>query len=171
MMQMKRILNISLLIFLTFVEAIAQISTTNSISINVSATVMSNSPVELTTLNNMIIEGDITSNKEIYISPLTNRNAGLMLAKGRPNSRARMTYLINETLTNKKGTGKISLVYEMSGYPERIQKASNLISTGDFILNFGNDGAYYLWLGVRANLEYTLPGSYVGKFTVEIEYI
>jgi hypothetical protein len=168
---MNRTLYILLLIFLAEVVTNAQVSSGKSISINVSATVVGNSPVELTTLNNMIIEGDINRMKEIYISPVKSPNAGLLRVKGRPNSQARMTYIINETLTDVNSTGKITLAYEMSGNPIRIQRASTLINTGEFILNFDNDGLYYLWLGVKIKLNHAYPGKYTGDFTVEIEYI
>jgi hypothetical protein len=82
-----------------------------------------------------------------------------------------MTYIINETLTDVNSTGKITLAYEMSGNPIRIQRASTLINTGEFILNFDNDGLYYLWLGVKIKLNHAYPGKYTGDFTVEIEYI
>lgn len=148
----------------------AQVRAT-TISVNVSATVVSDSPVELSTLNNMIVSGDLDENNEIYISPINNTNAGLMRAKGRPNSQARMTYIIYEVLNEETGAGSISLRYEMSGNPERVQRASRLIDSGEAILEFGPDGVYYLWVGGRVDVSQAIPGKYGGQFTLEIEYI
>jgi hypothetical protein len=152
------------------VQAEAQVRAT-SISVNVSATVVSDSPVELTTLNNMVVTGEMDENNEIYISPITNTNAGLMRAKGRPNSQARMTYIIYEVLNEADGDGIISLRYEMSGNIERVQRASQLIDSGEAILEFGPDGLYYLWVGGRVDISQAAPGRYGGQFTLEIEYI
>jgi hypothetical protein len=168
---MIRLRYITLLISLATVVANSQVSPGKSISINVSASLVSDSPVDLMTLNDLIISTDINSEKEIYISPISNPDAGLLRARCRPNSQARMTYLINEVVHDVNGADIISLVYEMSAWPTRVQRASTLINNGEFILNFGSDGLYYLWLGVRVKMDKSMPGEYTGQFTVEIEYI
>jgi hypothetical protein len=94
-----------------------------------------------------------------------------MRAKGRPNSQARITYIIEEELSANSGTGKITLRYEMSGNTERVQRAARLIDTGEAILNFGSDGLYYLWVGCHIDLTKAPSGKYTGQFTLEIEYI
>lgn len=159
-----------ILLVLGAIQLKAQIRA-GSISINVSATVVSDSPVELTTLNNMIVSGQPNQSQQIYISPITNTNAGLMRAKGRPNSQARMTYIMYEVLSEETGAGSISLRYEMSGNPERVQRASTLIDSGEAVLKFGPDGLYYLWVGGRVDVSKAAPGKYGGQFTLEIEYI
>jgi hypothetical protein len=161
------------ILILTFLPGIlmAQVPVSENISISVSATVVSNSPVELTTLSNLILKGNYSGLKDVYISPVTNPDAGLMLAKGRPNSQARLSYIMEEILSDEKGPGKILLKYEMSGNRERVQKASKLIDTGEAILDFGEDGVYYLWVGCHIDLSNALTGKYIGQFTLEIEYL
>jgi hypothetical protein len=90
---MKYTISILLMIFLPAILK-AQATTISSISINVSANIVSNSPVELTTLNNLIVRGNYSGMKDFYISPISSPDAGLMRAKGRPNSQARITYLM-----------------------------------------------------------------------------
>ena len=168
---MNRTLHTVIMILLTAAEALAQIPAGGRISVNVSATVVSNSPVVLTTLSNMVISSDKVKLKEIYISPVSNPSAGLMLLRGLPGSQARLTYLINETLTAESDLGKIAMAFEVSSYPTLVQRASELNNSGEVILNFGADGTYYLWIGGRVNLNEAIPGKYKGQFTLEIVYI
>jgi len=149
----------------------AQIPAGGSISVNVSATVVSDSPIELTTLSNMVLFGEINENQEIYISPISSSKAGLMRAKGKPGSKARVTYILKEALSNDNGNSNITIQYEMSGHPERIQRAAILVNTGEIVLDFGSDGLYYLWVGGRVNISKAAPGKYTGQFTIEIEYL
>lgn len=144
--------------------------TQSSIVIDVSATLVSDSPVVLTTLSSMKVAG-VNSGSEIYISPIANTNAGLMLAEGKPGSQARLTYIMTEVLDEENGNGSITMRYEMSSFPERVQRSSKLIDTGEAILNFGNDGKYYLWVGGHIDLSKASGGKYIGQFTIEIEYI
>jgi len=149
----------------------AQVPAASSISINVSANIVSNSPVELTTLNNLILRGNYAGMKDFYVSPISSPDAGLMRAKGKPFSQARITYLMEEVISDTIGTGKIILKYEMSGNTQRVQRASRLIDTGEAILNFGDDGLYYLWIGCHIDLSQASAGKYNGQFTLEIIYI
>ena len=149
----------------------AQIPGGSSISINVSATVVSDSPIELLTLSNMIVQAEIIDNQNIYISSISNPNAGLMQVKGKPGSKARVTYILNEVLSQADGNSSITIKYEMSGHPERVQRAAKLMDTGEVLLEFGTDGLYYLWVGGRVNVSKAIPGKYTGQFTIEIEYL
>ncbi len=162
---------LGLLLVFVAITVKAQITTKNGISIVVSATIVSDFPVELTTLNNLVVSGDESAEREIYISPLTSSWAGLMRAKGKPGTQARMTYIVKEVLSNETGMGYITLNYEMSGNAERVQRASNLINTGNAILKFGEDGLYYLWVGGKVDTSNAVSGKYTGQFTIEIEYI
>jgi hypothetical protein len=167
---MKYTVNILLLIFLPAMLK-AQVPSVNNISINISANIVSTSPVELTTLNNLILRGNYSGMKDYYVSPISNPDAGLMRAKGRPNTQARIIYLMEEVISDTTGTGKIILKYEMSSNKERVQMASRLIDTGEAILDFGNDGFYYLWIGCHIDLSKATAGKYTGQFTLEIVYI
>jgi hypothetical protein len=160
-----------LIILLVVAGVKAQIPAGGSISIQVSATVLSDSPIELTTLSNMVLNGAINEKQEIYISPISNPHAGLMRVKGKPGSRARVNYILKEVLSHDNGNNSITMNYEMSGYPEMVQRAAVLIDTGEVLLDFGSDGLYYLWVGGRANVSKAAPGKYTGQFTIEIEYL
>lgn len=149
----------------------AQVPLVENVSISVSARVVSESPVELTTLSNMIVVGGNNGGEEIYISPISSANAGLMQVKGTPGSQARITYIMSEVLSEASGQGSINIKYEMSGNPERVQSSSKLIDTGETILNFGADGLYFLWVGGHIDLSNTTGGKFVGQFTLEIDYI
>lgn len=168
---MRRTIVFIWVVFLVSASAKAQIRAGSSISINVSATVLSDSPIELTSLSNMVLNGEINEIQEIYISPISSPSAGLMRAKGKPGSMARMTYILKEELSNDIGNSSITIQYEMSGHPDRVQRASTLIDTGEVLLDFGKDGLYYLWIGGRINVGKAAPGKYTGQFTIEIEYL
>ena len=168
---MYRILYTITAILITVAEAIAQVPTGGSISINVTATVVSNSPVVLTTLSNMTLTSDKIRQKEIYISPVTSPSAGLMLLRGQPGSQARLTYMVKEVLSEESGAGRIDLAFEISSYNTLVQRASELDTSGEVVLNFGIDGTYYLWVGGRVNLDKARPGKYKGQFTLEVVYV
>jgi len=147
------------------------VCSTGSASLNITATVLNISPVQLTTLHDMYIDRDLNNDREIYISPLTGINAGLMRADGIPDAQVRMTYLMNEVLREESGNGKISIHYEMSGNDEWVQEASEIIDTGEAVFNLGDDGSYYLWIGGFVNIADAGPGKYNGQFIIEIEYL
>ncbi len=149
----------------------AQYPTEPSISISVSARVKAGQPVELTTLHNMNIKGENKDGNEIYISPMTNVNAGLMRANGSPRSQVHLTYQISEVINEKYSEDTVAINYEISINRERVQNASTLISTGEVVLDFDDSGVYYLWLGGNINLSGAVGGLYVGQFTIEIAYI
>jgi len=110
-----------IILFCNNVAGQSSVCSTGSASLNITATVLNIFPVQLTTLHNMYIDRDINNDREIYISPLTGINAGLMRADGIPDAQVRMTYLINEVLREESGNGKISIRYEMSGNDEWLQ--------------------------------------------------
>jgi len=161
----------SILLFALLLRNTACAQSTSNIVISVSATLISDTPIVLTTLNNMTVSGAASENQELYISPITSPNAGLLLAKGRPGSQARMTYVVSEVLNESKGAGSISIQYEMSGNNQRIQRSSILIDTGEALLDFDSEGQYFLWVGGHINLSKAVTGKYNGQFTIQIEYI
>lgn len=139
--------------------------------VNVTVTVLNKVPVQLITLNNINIPAGIESNKEIYISPVNSSFAGLLKAKGLPDAKVRMSYLIDELLPEENGNGNISIRYEMSGNERWFQESSVLINTGEAVFNIGSNGIYYLWVGGHINIVEAGVGRYHGKFTLEIEYL
>jgi hypothetical protein len=163
---------LSLVIFtLLGLMAEAQIAVSKSNSINVSATLVSDDHIDLMTLNGMLISGDFDKKKELYISPITDPRAGLILAKGRAGSQARLTYTIQEVLVEINGAGSIKMRYEISGCSSLVQLASTSFLKGVAILNFSSNGLYYLWVGGHANMSKAFAGNYIGQFSLEIVYI
>lgn len=141
------------------------------IQINVSATVVATSPVEIITINNITLDvADMVEN-EIYISPLTNPNAGLFQLVGQPNSEIRIKYDKEVTIVSDDNIGTIDIAYELSVYPENVQTASYGFTTEEEIIQFDESGDYFIWVGGRINLVNASSGAYSGQFSIEIEYI
>ncbi len=150
----------------------AQTPVSNSFPINVKARVVSDVPVEITTLQHMTVSRALGADSgALYISPINSSSAGLMQAKGRPGTLVRMEYVIHEELPEENRAGTIRIRYEMSGNKEMVQAASQLIDTGEFEFNLNNDGVYFLWLGGWVHIEEAAPGTYKGEFNIEIQYI
>lgn len=163
---------LAIILFLSVPAAAgAQVKVRGDLSVSVSATLLNDAPLELTTINNLVISGDYGQSKKVYISPVTSAEAGLMKASGRPGSQARITFIMDEIIQNHEGNSAITVRYEMSGNKERIQRSSRLFDTGETTITFGSDGVYYLWLGCSLNTGNAGPGNYQGQFTLEIEYI
>lgn len=143
----------------------------SSIQISVSATVVADSPVEIITISNIRLDvADMVEN-EIYISPLSNPNAGLFQIKGQANSDVRIKYQKQETIVSDDNTGSIAIAYELSVYPENIQTASYAFTSEEEVIQFGETGIYFIWVGGRINLANATSGAYSGQFSIEIEYI
>ena len=143
----------------------------NTASLNITATVLDNYPLQLNTLNNMYIRNDMNEETDIYISPVASAGAGLMRASGKPNALVRMTCLLKEIFPEDNGNGRISVYYELSGNDEWVQEASTIIDKGESVFTLNNKGFYYLWIGGFIDLARAGPGRYRGQFTMEIEYI
>jgi hypothetical protein len=157
-------------LLLTFAAA-GQEHDEGKISIHVSATVINISSVEIVTLQHISLRGGSRLTGKLYISPLTDANAGLVQLKGKPGSVARVSCLLTEELQEKNGNGRIFIRYRLSGHPERIQHAARLIDTGEINITFNEKGIYYLWIGGQVDLTRAFPGTYTGQFTLEVEYI
>lgn len=141
------------------------------IQLTVSATVVASSPVEIVTINNIRLDvADMVEN-EIYISPLTNPNAGLFQLIGQPNSEIRIKYNKDEIIVSDDNLGSISIDYELSVYPENIQTTSYGFTTEEEVIQFTETGVYFIWVGGRINLANASSGAYSGQFSIEIEYI
>jgi len=143
----------------------------SSIQITVSATVVADSPVEIITISNIRLDvADMVEN-EIYISPLSNPNAGLFQIKGQANSDIRIKYQKQETIVSDDNLGSIAIAYELSVYPENIQTASYAFTAEEEVIQFNETGIYFIWVGGRINLANATSGAYSGQFSIEIEYI
>lgn len=165
---MKFIKLFALLLLLPFL-GFSQIG--SSVQISVSATVVSESPVEIITITNMVIDTEEIIENEIFISPLNNPNAGLFQIIGMPNSQIRINYNKNVTIFSDDNSGSVRVNYELSYYHEKIQTASYAFSTDEQVLEFDETGIYYIWVGGNINLNNAVSGTYSGQFSIEIEYI
>lgn len=143
-----------------------------SVSITATATVL-NSNIELITISDIgIVEANrLQDGNEIYINPVFDAEAGIMLASGLPNAQIRVSYLSEMEITRRDGPGSLFFVYEVSGYPGQNQRESELLETTDRELRFNEDGQYFFWIGGRIDLSQAQPGNYDGEFTIEIEYM
>ncbi|HMG14274.1 MAG TPA: hypothetical protein VK590_02435 [Saprospiraceae bacterium] len=142
-----------------------------SVSIKATATVIEVQEIEMITMQDMVLDQANIENGFIYISPKRDPEAGVMLVKGRPNSKVRINYINNLNLHNAVGEGKLEFHYEVTGYPSNNQRASQVLDSADPIIQFNEEGKYYLWIGGRVNVKDANPGNYLGEFTFQIEYI
>jgi len=149
----------------------AQAPAGNQLTLSVSATVVSDTPVEIITLRNLQVSGEEIKQGIIYISPVTSPYAGLMQLKGEPGKMVRISYLMDDELLEEEGKGKIMINFELSSNHERIQAASSLVYTGELLIRFDHTGTSYLWIGGRIDTGLATHGKYTGSFTIEIEFI
>lgn len=140
-----------------------------SVSINISATVQST--IELITIQTLDLQNADRDESIIEIDPGASSNAGNMVARGNPGSEFRLNYLEVRELTNAEGSGIIFFEYRVAGNTVDEQNTSESLSQEVRELQFNDEGEYYLWVGGRVDLSNAEPGSYTGDFTIEIEYI
>lgn len=158
-----------LLILTSFLGVNAQDKDKISAQINVSAEVIQS--IELITVNTVQF-GDIQpSQKQIYVNPVNNLNAGFMIAVGTPGAEFRLNYLPERVLTQAGGNASLTFEYEISGNTEDDQASSELLEQDNRNIRFNSEGRFYIWVGGSVNLEEAAPGNYEGDFTIEIDYI
>lgn len=169
---MAKLLGSLLVIFSLGQEFVnAQVNSDDSIvgRVLVSAQVIQS--IELVTVNSMTFGNAQPGQKELYVNPINDANAGFMIAIGTPGVEFRLDYLNARRLTNVDGEGFLTFTYEISGNDLEDQDSSELLNNDNRSIRFNNDGRYYLWVGGRVNLENAQPGNYEGDFTIEIDYI
>ncbi len=140
---------------------------TATININAQVTPV----IELVTINSMTFGNSDADENELYVNPITDLNAGFMIALGTPEAEFRLDFLRARELTNTTGEGTLTFTYELSGNSIEDQTTSELIEERNQNIFFNNEGRYYIWVGGRVNLEQAVPGTYEGDFTIEIDYI
>ena len=145
--------------------------TSASVSIQASATVMDKSEIELITVKNMEINASMAEEGRIYISAQRNPHAGMMMIKGKAGSSFRISFLPVAEITNTVGKGSLFFQYEVYGYENDNQGASEPIDAAERILKMNKEGLYYFWIGGRIYIRNARPFSYSGEFTIEVEYI
>ncbi|MCK9399077.1 MAG: DUF4402 domain-containing protein [Bacteroidales bacterium] len=142
-----------------------------AVSITASATVLEISEIELVTIKEMNVDGSFAENGIVNISPVTDMNAGELLVKGRANAQMRITSPNQTVLVNTSGQGTLIFYYVLSGFWSDNKQASEILNAPDRILQFNEEGQYYLWVGGRVDINNARPGNYEGEFILEIEYI
>jgi len=165
--------NFSLILFFLSITVAtnAQDSQKKSFSamINVNAEIIQS--VELITENTISFGNVQPGQQEIYVNPVTDMNAGYMIAVGGPNTNFRLNYLPERELTQADGDGTLTFTYEISGNSTDDQSTSDILELDNGNLEFNNEGLYYIWVGGRINLQNAAPGNYQGDFTIEIDNI
>ncbi|MFU8811901.1 MAG: hypothetical protein ACNA78_02980 [Balneolaceae bacterium] len=165
-------MKVSLLtISLFFTSAI--LSTINaqqeSLLINVSATVQGS--IEIETVQSINFSGVEAVGDVLTLSPVQNPNAGKMIARGLPANEFRLEYLANRELTHVESGRQIPFFYIVSGNYIDDQSTSEPLEQEVRDLQFSSEGEFFLWVGGRLNIANLQPGTYVGDFTIDIEYI
>ena len=143
----------------------------DKVTIKATATVVSNSEIELITLNDLVLDPALSHDGEIEISPKLDADAGKMLVKGKPEARIRLMFVPKMKLMNSRGKGYLTLDFQLSGFPGDNQQASEILDAVERVIFFNNSGEYYLWIGGMMDISHARPGSYEGEFTLEIEYL
>ncbi|MBO6537216.1 MAG: hypothetical protein JJ966_13420 [Balneolaceae bacterium] len=157
-------------IFLFIFSALVQAQDNNvTANINIEANVIQS--IELITVNSMTFGNTQPGQEVIYVNPITDLNAGYMIAYGTPGAEFRLDYELNRQLTRIEGEGFLNFRYELSANSIEDQTSSELIEYENRNLRFNSEGIYYIWVGGEVNLENARPGNYEGDFTIEIDYI
>jgi len=142
---------------------------TNSMSVNVTATVMND--IELTTIRNMQFGAVQPGQRNLSIDPVLDPEAGKMIATGIPNSMVRVSFIREWELTNDQNNQTLTFSYQVAGNSEDNQNTAELLRTDNRGLTFNEDGEYYFWIGGSVTVTNAVPGNYEGEFTIEIEYM
>lgn len=140
-----------------------------SAEININAEIIQS--IELITINSMEFGNVQPGQREIYVNPTQDLNAGHMIAVGTPGAEFRLNYLQERELTQLEGNSSLIFNYEISGNSSEDQSTSRLLEDDNEDLQFNEEGRYYIWVGGRIDLENAAPGNYEGDFTIEIDNI
>lgn len=157
--------------FLIYGTSFSQIGAENAISASIQMSSKVLPSIQLITVNSMTFGNTQPGQKEIYVNPISDINAGFMVATGTPGTEFRLEYLQQRTLTNTSGSGSLTFTYEISGNEIEDQSSSELFENANRSIRFNSEGRFYLWIGGRVNLSNARPGNYEGDFTIEIDYI
>ncbi len=126
----------------------------------------------LVTMRDLDLINPVSDGTLLFISPLESPFAGQFRINGYPTSSVRVTYLIYEDIQEYGGNGGIvNARYILSGFTQDNQYQSQLFNpTGEFNIQLGPDGQYFLWIGAQLDLSNALPGEYFSEFIIEMEY-
>ena len=168
---MKRTLLIALFLVLGNYYAKGQSSETANVNVSAQVIGSTQSAIEIITVNTIHLGSVQPVNGQININPVTNLNAGYMIAVGNPEAEFRLNYLPDRILNQINGNGSLTFSYRISGNDEEDQATSEPLDLENRNLRFNEEGRYYIWVGGIIDLSNAAPGSYEGDFTIEIDYI
>lgn len=168
---MRAAFSILFLSILFSFPALAQDSNNNGISANVNVSAEVIQSIELITVQTMQFGNAQPGQREVYVNPVNDLNAGFMIAVGTPDAEFRLNYFPERELNQIEGEGSLTFQYEISGNDVEDQETSELLEIDNRNIRFNEEGRYYIWVGGRVNLENANPGNYEGDFTIEIDYI
>ena len=139
--------------------------------VNINVTAIVNGAVETITIQTIDFDNIERENTVVSVNPITSARAGKMIARGTPNAGFQLEYLQERVLDNATGPGTIIFTYTVAGNIVNVQDTAEMLSQEVRDLTFNNDGEYFIWVGGFADLSNAEPGTYMGEFTIEIEYI
>lgn len=168
---MKRTLLIALFLILGNYYVKGQSSETANVNVSAQVIGSTQSAIEIITVNTIQLGNAQPVNGQININPVTNLNAGYMIAVGNPEAEFRLNYLPERILNQINGNGSLTFSYRISGNDEEDQATSEPLDLENRNLRFNEDGRYYIWVGGQIDLSNAAPGNYEGDFTIEIDYI
>ncbi|MDZ7771879.1 MAG: hypothetical protein U5K31_03950 [Balneolaceae bacterium] len=142
----------------------------SSASAEVSANILEIN-ITLVTLRDIQFDRVQPSQGIISVNPVSNSNAGLMMADGSPNTPISVRFQRQVTLVHQTGVNTLQFEYQLSGYSERNQSASELVAGNSQNFRLNEDGEFYIWVGGRVDITNAVSGNYEGDLTVEVEYI
>lgn len=145
-------------------------STSRVMQVTARAVIVDN--LMLVTMRDLDLINPTAEGTRLYVSPLESSFAGQFRINGSSESSVRVTYLIQEDIQESSGNGGIvNARYLLSGFTEDNQFQSLLFApTGEFNIQLGEDGQYFLWVGAELDLSKALPGEYFSEFIIEMEY-
>jgi hypothetical protein len=128
--------------------------------------------LQLITIRDINLISPTYDSNQLFISPKESPFAGQFQISGSNRTTVRITYLKNEMIEELSGNGGVlELAYVLSGNTEDNQYQSILFGpSGEFDIQIGESGTYFLWVGAIVNTSNASAGEYLSEFTIELEY-
>lgn len=125
----------------------------------------------LLTIRNLTVSTAGLSGTVLSIDPVCSSDAGLMKISSTSNRVVRISFIPNEIIySDQNDSGKVEVVYKVSGCSIENQSASVLFETPNSTVTLHEiNGSYYLWIGGSFNLNNARSGRYKSQFILTIE--
>src|SRR5699024_9918143 len=127
--------------------------------------------IKMKTLQDMTLGKVQPGQKSIIISPITDANAGKMVASGMADARIRVSFIRRWQLLGNTEGQPITYISRISGNDEEEQNSAELLEPDNRDLRFNAEGKYYFWIGGKVDISNAVPDRYEGEFTIKVEYI